>query len=316
MTFDKKSFFQTIKENYAKLKPHDLSAGKLVLNEACFLPIANLTPGQSEISVDNVFTKLKQAQEVYKPKWDESKKVWELGFDDGKSLLPKKDASVLIVGPGQILVMVDGHHHAYMSLYLGGHTVPAVIIEDWRKMTLQQFWTKLEAENRVYLKTAPDVLAKSPPTLLDVKDNPNRYFASLLAARAQLEYHKDAIKVVKIKASGDSVWIKVNEGIPFIEFCIAEVLSGGGLKYQQEWADCVPKESVEKAREVLLKAKFSGKVPLLNNLILLESRETAKAVAEGGDRLIGLVEGFLQQHGVKSDILNDNFSAVWSREGK
>ena len=121
MSLDKKSFFQTIKrKNYTKLKAHDLSAAKLVLNEPCFLPIANLTPGQSEISIDNVFTKLKQAQEDYNPKWDEETKTWKLGFDDGKSLIPKKDASVLILGPGNCLVMVDGHHHAYMT-FIAGH---------------------------------------------------------------------------------------------------------------------------------------------------------------------------------------------------
>lgn len=297
-----KEFFAKIKDNY-----NALTKLKLVPfpSKKDFIFIPALTPGQEEISVDNVLCKLREAQKTYKSK-----------FDEGRSILPLKEAAVVIQGPGDRFVIVDGHHHVYLSLFAGAVTVPVIIIDNWKKENPVGFWKRLQEERRVYLKESAELLAKTPPLLTEVKDNPNRYFASLIAAKAHLEYIGGKIEVLQVKGSANSAWVKINEGIPFIEFQIADVLSASKLKYNSQWGEEIPKEDAEKARTALVKAKLEGQGKILQDVILLGTRDTAKAIGEKDNRLIGLVEGFLQQNGLPLESLNGHFSALWSTRKK
>lgn len=308
-----KQFFDIVHENYASLQKQDLNPKDLVLDQPFHVPLKSLTPGQNEISADNVLAKLKSMKEKWNLRWEDKTKAWKLNHNSGKSLLPRKEALVVALGPDNILVIVDGHHHAFMSLYVGAETVPAVIIEKWDKLKPVEFWTKLKQEGHIFFPETPAQLTARPPDFTKMKDNPNRYFASLLASRAELRYENGKITVKNVRGNGNGCWIKLNEGVPFLEFHIAEILKDAGLHYDSKWGNDVPKEMAEKARTALVNAKRNGDHWVLNNIILLEDRNTAKAIQDSSDRLIGIIQGVLQQNKMEYETLNSNFSAAWSK---
>lgn len=309
----KNEFLDVVRQNFLGLTKVDLNPKDLVLDQAFHVPLRNLIPGQNEISIDNVLSKLRQVKEKWNLRWDPKTACWKLNHNFGKSLLPRKEALVVVLGPDKSLVIVDGHHHAFMSLYVGAETVPAVIVEKWEKLSLLEFWKLLKNEGRILYSTPPSQLASTPPLLTDMKDNPNRYFASLLACKAELRYENGKIIVKGVRGNNNSCWIKLNEGIPFVEFRIAEILKQAGLMYDPKWGTDIPKEMAEKARVSLVNAKRTGECRILQNIILLEDRNTSKTILESTDRLIGLVQGVLQQNKMGYESLNSNFSVAWTK---
>ncbi len=313
LTPSKDVFLEIVYSNYSELKKTQLDQKTLNIDEPFHIPLKNLTPGQNEISIDNVLAKLRTVKEKWNLRWDNKQNGWKLNHNSGKSLLPRKEALTTVLGPENIIVIVDGHHHAFMSLYVGAETVPAIIIEKWDKLTPIEFWKKLQHDGRVMLSQSPAQLSSRAPDFTKMKDNPNRYFASLLASRAELRYDNGKIAVKNVRGNANGCWIKLNEGVPFVEFHIADILTQAGLEYDSKWGTEIPKEMAEKARTALVNAKRTGDSWVLHNIILLEDRSTAKAIQESADRLIGIIQGILQQNKMPYDTLNTNFSAAWSK---
>jgi hypothetical protein len=94
---------------------------------------------------------------------------------------------------------------------------------------------------------------KIPLLFSELQDDPNRYFAALIAR--------------KCKADGDlkmsigaeyPVWIKVGKDIPFVEFRISDVLWQKGIIYDYKMGDQPPQQLVEAARKTLVEANVKN----------------------------------------------------------
>lgn len=175
-------------------------------------------------------------------------------------------------------VIIDGHHEYYLSLWLGASSISAVVVKDYSNFTPLEFWKTMAAQKLSLLKATPERLARDLPQSRDVTDNPNRYLASLLGLKVG----------AKIKGSADAIWYKFDQGVPFIEFEIAEILKNSGIEYQANWGNSVPKVIREAARKALFEAQQSSHHGALQSIYIPSSHSEGKNLREDSTALQSL----------------------------
>ena len=116
---------------------------------------------------------------------------------------PKKLAKYLqehvgriVIGPGGVPYLIDGHHLALALRKAKVADAMEVRIDaNWRHLTPQQFWAKMQQNNWVYLYDengdGPLDVEKLPRRLTDLRDDPYRALA--WAVREQGGYRKTDI---------------------------------------------------------------------------------------------------------------------------
>jgi hypothetical protein len=292
----------------------NLSTAVVERGQVGFVPVTQVWAGQREVSAENARTKLVEGAADYGLVLKGGN--WQLPNDGGKSLLEIGDP-LLVVRFKDRYVIVDGHHHAVMNAFVGGQTIPVKVLHDYSNMTELELWRTLMQERLVHLPDeTPEQIAINRPTLAKLRDNPNRYLASILSAKAELSFKGGEIRVNDIKASNEALWVKINDGVPFVEFMIAAVLTRAGINYDPVWGTNVPREIVDRAREALLQARTRGDFPELDSIIMLESKIQAKKIRKDEDVLAELVLDFLNGHGISCSILNRQYAEAWARGAK
>ena len=200
------------------------------LGERRFVPLNSLVPGQPEISIDNVFNKIRSAIKSKFVVYNSDSDSWTLNEANGLALLPaSKSLKVAITRGG--LVLVDGHHHYFMSILTRSKLVPVEIVADYSYLDDKGAWLQMEKDRLVFNRTMDGKKISHFPSTLKMIDNPNRYMASLLALKVEATMESGSLEVTAIKKRKNAVWIKVNNGVPFVEFYIARLLTDAGIVY-------------------------------------------------------------------------------------
>ena len=247
-----------------------------------YVPLAELTRGQSEISVDNIYAKIEEHLKMNNLSWH--RHAWKLHHDSGLSVVPRTDAIAVVKGP-QGYVVIDGHHDLFLSLFVGAKTIAVTVQADYSSMSALDFWKTLKAKNMIYLPETPAQLARHAPDMMTVSNNPNRYLAALLALKVQADFKNGKWKIAKAKGTKDAVWIKLNNGIPFIEFYLAEVIASAGVQYDPNWGVQVPHEIVERVRYSLLHLDQSPHEALLKSTVILSAKESFDRIDQDDSKL-------------------------------
>jgi len=242
---------------------------------------AQLILGQDEISVDNVMVKLGKREHDGDLIWRPSQNRWQMMHQNGTSPLSHTEPILVMKGPMGYVVK-DGHHDLFLSLFVGAESVPIKVVEDFSHLSKEEFWAKVKGETgelpRVFLKRSAASLAQRPPSLAEVTDNPNRYLASLMALRMKAAWQGQELEVLKRKGPKAAVWLKLGNGVPFIEFYLARILADAGIHYDRKWGDRVPPEVIEKARTAILAAVKAGTYPQLKDILIFASPEEAETI--------------------------------------
>ena len=92
-------------------------------------------------------------------------KMDAMAADELKAYLIKKDVPV-VIGPGGVAYLTDGHH-TLRSLLESKHadkTAYGHILANWSDLTPEAFWARMQASNYTYLKDAQG--ASQPPSAL------------------------------------------------------------------------------------------------------------------------------------------------------
>lgn len=169
------------------------------------------------------------------------------------------------LGP-QGYVIIDGHHDVYAARSLGVNSVPVRILKDWSHKTPLEFWMELKLSNLIYTRSSAEELSLNPPTLDGIRYNSDRFLAFLLMMKVKMQNGAE-----KIEFLPSSIWIKLNNEIPFIEFYIVEVLSQAGIHYQAEWGEVIPQSVIEAARRALTDAVKRDSHPQLSGLRIIDT---------------------------------------------
>lgn len=246
-----------------------------------YLSIQFLIPGQEWISVDNIIGKIKKAHTettFVKNKHGEI----DIAFADGTSAEPMTDQPKIKVAATEAgYIIIDGHHETCRAVLLGSKTVPVEVVEDFTKrhpkMAMEAVWSELKSKHLSLFSEAktPKHLAQFPPCLCDLSDKPNRFLARLLGMKV-LTDEQGKVTLAETRGVKHPIWVKVNRGIPFIEFYIADILEKNSIHYDIRWGEDVPKDIVEEARHALVIAQANGPhKDIINGIHLLKSKDKA-----------------------------------------
>ena len=288
-------FMKTAAHQWQELnRLHALPFVEPAVGVPTYVPLAQLCRGQSEISVDNIYAKIKEHLKLNDLSFHHHS--WTPNHDSGRSVVPRSDAITVVKGP-QGYVIVDGHHDVFLSLFVGAETIAVTVESDWSTLSPLNFWKTLKARNLIYLPETAEQLVRHVPDMMNVKDNPNRYLVTLLALKVQADFEKGEWKILKAKGSKNAVWVKLNNSIPFIEFYLSEVIGMNGIHYDPQWGTQVPSRVVEKIRYAFLHSEDSPHAELLKHTLILSQSESAERLDQHSSRLSALLGSSLPHMG-------------------
>lgn len=280
------TFLNHVRANFSTLESQEKP-----LSRPPYVSITELIRGQDEISVDNTQAKLNDRISEGIINYEKSDKTYSFRFDNERSAIAADDP-IMVAKGRQGYVVVDGHHEVYLSLYVGAKTVPVKIVTDLSHLNPLQFWNELKRRQMIYLEGNPLDLSISPPKIDQAADNPVRYLVSLLGMKVKFTDGK----ISKIKGAENPIWIKVDSGVPFIEFHIADILTKAGLKYNRAWGEKIPDDVIEIARNVLI----SSENPIIKEAFVLKTASEAKLARNQ----IKYAEKFIKSHRSCQTIFN------------
>lgn len=235
-----------------------------------YVSITILSPGQLRYTVQNVQTKAKKLQQTHSC------------FDDGRSSLNSANPIPVILGPDDLVIVVDNHHEYLAAESLGDQTIPIEVKDDLSTLTREKFYSTAKLKNYIYpydkMGNEVPLPKKGWHNWYQLKDDPNRLFASLTAwKRTGTECTKDPNAS---ETPINPLWVKdLNRKFEsaFIEFKIATVLYQAGLCYDYSWGLNPNSEELteftERARLVLDETLQRG---ALFSLELIKSQNSRK----------------------------------------
>ena len=247
-----------------------------------FVSLDRLLPGQNRYALKNIEDKL-------------AKEGKTLRFDQGRSLYPLtwKDSIPVVRGPSELLqgvanasswLITDGHHSVFATIKAGGSSVPVRQIDDLSHLKPDEFWEVARKKGYIYLVSLEGNLVENPGQSVRelwhrgdfFHDDPLRYFMALTAVRCKI-----GRKIKKVNYHGeeagltdsDGLWVKVDGGIPFIEFIAANYLYRQKFRVGYELRGAELQKKVEEARLLLLGSDGNDQV---SGLLTLPEREDYK----------------------------------------
>lgn len=195
-----------------------------------FVSIGHLRPAQHRYAEFHVISTLPKDLEKFAQSIDGGENSFRLINDDGRSLFPLQDARKGVLTDFGI-VMVDGHHSVLTSLYSGAVTLPIILIEDYRSLTREDVFSKIESDNLAYLIDLDGKRNLPPLRFSELKDDPNRSLISLTGLNVrQTEGEFSYFYGSELQP----LWIKMGESIPFVEFILADILYQRGIAFTAE----------------------------------------------------------------------------------
>jgi hypothetical protein len=217
-----------------------------------FIEIKELRPGQHRYSSQNVEEKVEEAIRKGKVIFDSDTDRFIGKYASGKSLFRESEA-LPVIRACFGYVLVDGHHHVLMSLKMGVPEVPIKVVADLSQLIETEFWDEAERQGWAYLIDFSGQRRHPPREFCQLEDDPNRYFAALIARKYPNEKDLNFSKGAEYP-----LWIKLGKDIPFIEFMISDALWAKGLAYQYEMGRNPDPSFIEEARDILLKTDIPG----------------------------------------------------------
>lgn len=294
-------------------KAPQYSRFKLKVGETAFVDVSWLRPGQATFSYYTILGKINNTAEEFGLKWNGKSATWQLPFDSARAVFPLKKAALGVLLKDGI-VLADGNHKLLTSLYYGAETLPVRILADWRKYTLQEAFLDLVDANFIFPYSRSGERLHRLPTFAQLEDEPFRYLAQKLLLKCQVEESKEGeLRITDTRGSRTPVVCKLNRDVPFLELRMALALRMGGLQYSPRIGVEPSRGVVEKAREILLAARQSGKAvfkSLKSSLFVEEPISIHKPrhlSDEEMEMVLQLISEHLSDHKICESVLGDSY---------
>jgi hypothetical protein len=181
---------------------------------------------------------------------DKKEDEWVFNFNRGRSFYPSDKAIKGIYYRGRVYI-VDGHHRALISTYIGAETIPVRIIADLSKKYSPAKFQEYMADNNLSYNKNYRGAKTSPVDLCDMEDDPNLELARMLVAKADVELVGGKLKIGKLSGEKWILAVKTGEDIAFLEFEIADALRRAGIEWKNSWSAELDKDKLKKFLEYL-----------------------------------------------------------------
>lgn len=204
-------------EDYAAIFTAEQKSGAPKLH---YVPLSDIFPAQVRYSLSNTLQKVEKYQAI-----KASQPNGVLPHNNGTSVLSPDDKERVIVGPDQRLYLLDGHHSAMACIAVGCNTMPVELVDNLSQLEAAVFWQVLANSQRAFLK-AIDGSQHIPGSWLELEDDPFRYIAKMLCGKV---VSKEGV-FIRYEGALFPAWLKENDGVPFIEFALGDLLRSSHLQ--------------------------------------------------------------------------------------
>jgi hypothetical protein len=178
------------------------------------------------------------------------------------------------------LYIVDGHHRALISTYLGAQTIPAEVIADLSELNTRKFRQTMEARGWAHWRDHRNEEMK-PLDLCEMIDDPNFQLARLIIRRVTVSWRGDRLKLERSTGADRPVAVKINGDLPFFENHIADALRRGGVEYDdRRYESEFSKAELREFARILVKSAREKSSPLAHVLLLDRPKDVAKLELE------------------------------------
>jgi hypothetical protein len=269
-----------------------------------YLNSNELLTAQDLISVDEARFKLRRAADKGLIRYSK-KNGWQWTVKGLNPVVPNNDPLIVVLtalGP----MVIDGNHHLLMSRFIKADMIPVKIIADLSHLNPADLKNEMIRRHWLYFQNIDAWNRKDfLPTIKNWTDFPMRHFMSALSLKVQARWTGKKVKVEDITHyRDDPIWMKINQGIPFIEFILGHMLTDAGIRFSYEMSKDEFQDNVKKARKLLKQLKE----PYRDYVVVIESKDQAKKlIRDKGDIAEVLETHFSNTTGCK--ILNLNMSS-------
>jgi|GEM_PF-4510309 len=261
----KKSQFREVCRNLRQLAPESKVEAPEV-GVSSYFPVTALEATQTRFSYSRFLTSLEKAVRE-EPNW--------LAHDRARALYSMTKKIKVVHYRGKLYI-VDGHHRALISTYMGAQTIPAQIIADLSELSRDQFIADMESRGWAHWRDH-EGQQMTPVDLCEMQDDPNFQLVRLLIRRVTVTLEEGRLRITKSTGSKTPVAVKINGDIPFFENHLADALRRGGVEHDDRRnADEFSKRELVRYLEILQETAAMNSSPLAKVLLLDKPRDVAK----------------------------------------
>ncbi len=231
----------------------------IAIGQALYLPVPVLERSQSTFSFDRVVKGLRDLKRAG------AFRRGKLHHDDGRSVYPKDRRITGVLYRGRVYI-VDGHHRALISTYVGAKTIPVELIADWSAKPPSRFFRDLRSRHLSYFYDHGGSWA-GPGEFCEIVDDPMIFFARKVLRRIDLNYDIETgeLEIIKDRGAKVAIGLKLNRDVPFTEQEMARLFRKGGLEWER--GDRVTAKLMARALEILRTRRTGSR---LRQLLLLD----------------------------------------------
>ena len=151
----------------------DICEGNSKAGDVCICALSELHPTQASVGMTEVRIRREKLKEEI-----------EGSSEDFPSHLRKQNRiEPIVIGPGNVFYITDGHHLVRALYELGQETVYCKVLDNVSTWQPDEFWKYMKDNNEVYLKdNQGNVIAPSdlPKSIGDLRDDPFRSLAGAI----------------------------------------------------------------------------------------------------------------------------------------
>lgn len=258
-----------------------------------FIPLRALEASQSRFSFERFVSAMHKDLRKNPVTFFGNGGGWVFEFDQGRSMLPLHKTVTGIYYRGKVHI-VDGHHKALSSLFLGAETIPVHLLDDWSGLEPDEFARQMESHHYSYFRNSRGARMR-PRDLCDLIDDGNLQLARYLFRKVDVWFEGEKFDVLHTSGSKYPILLKINDDIPYFEFEIADALRREGVDFDPRRTDVdVGKGERKKYLKILTSKVRRGGSRLSQVLLLDRPTRVAKLQVEQ------IIESYIREHGCES----------------
>lgn len=200
-----------------------------------YFPTYAIEGNQSEFSLESMNRKLTKTLDKEHLATGEDHEPWVLPFpkngtNQNQALYPIAKKIRGIFYRGKIYV-VDGHHRALNSIYVGAKLIPVMIVDNLSALTPQEFEDHMDTNYMSYFRS-PSGRRLKRVDICEMIDNPLLEFVRQVFERLDFKFEFGRLELSNIRGSEWVIGFKTDEDMAFLEIEMAHALMRGNFSWQ------------------------------------------------------------------------------------
>lgn len=239
------------------------------IGEETYFPTIALDAAQNRFAFQRFLGSLKKAVKE-EPDW--------FAHDRGRALYGMHKRIKAVFYRGRLFI-VDGHHRALISTYLGAKTIPVKILDDLSHLSPAKFRETMERRGWAYWRNYRGA-AMTPVDLCDLADDPYLHYVRLVIVRLEAKIENGHLYISNVRGADPAIAIKINSDVPHFENMMADAIHRSVDVDPDFKGKSLPEDVLEEALDALWEKAQRKSSPLRKVLLLDKPKRMAKLKLE------------------------------------